>query len=798
MTDLKPHLSLNPLPSQPPRKKQAGFSPPPKRDFSVHSKKIQDDLKKIVENFQRKTEDSSSEIRPVLVVKIDTENTILEDELDRYKLTLLDENSKNRIYVLAEDNLQEFSDRAEQYSLGATDGHKNPRYSSMFNNINSLEEMTVEERLSRRVLASTFEDESEYLFDLSLWYFHEEADREALLEIIEEFVSENGGEVLDTYNQNLILMSRIRIKGKYTPELFENTYIRSIDFPPQPDLGMIERLQLDLGEFEVMPPPPDDATSICIIDSGIVSSHPFLGNAVGYAKSFPDSLTGIPHGHGTFVAGIALYGDVSKFVDNRHFTPEVYIFSARVMNSKNGFDDEKLIVTQMEEAIRYFVEEYNCRIFNISIGDKDSIFSDEAKPSAWAHILDVLVRDLDIIITVSTGNLAIHNFYNDEAARIQREYPDYLLNGLDKVGDTRILEPSTAVNVLTIGSLSHSNNALSRDVRVQPIASEIGHPSPFTRVGRGVNESIKPEICEDGGNMLWHGYANRIRTDDSLGVLSLDSTFLSKRLFATDVGTSYAAPKVAHLAAIILKNYPNASSSLIRALIASSAEVPMPIIDLFDPNDATTQDNILRLCGYGKPDFGNAIYSTNYRVTLIAEEEAELDTIQLYQIPVPKEFQTLRGQRRIIISLAYNAPVRPNRRDYLGIKMDYKLFRGVSANDLLQWYAERDSENQSEKTKRTASMECKLYPSTKRRSKGTLQKGVWKPSQNSQFENYLREDDNLYLLVRCSSNSGMTKDIIPKQPYSIAITLEHSDHEIPLYDLVQQRIQRRARARVRT
>jgi hypothetical protein len=204
------------------------------------------------------------------------------------------------------------------------------------------------------------------------------------------------------------------------------------------------------------------------------------------------------------------------------------------------------------------------------------------------------------------------------------------------------------------------------------------------------------------------------------------------------------------------------------------------------------------LCGYGKPDLDNALFSTDYRVTLIAEEEAELDTIQLYQIPIPQEFQQSKGERKIIISLAYNAPVRFARRDYIGVKMDFKLFRGVTANDLVNWYADKDSVDPTSETEKTASKECNLKPTTTRRSKGTLQKGVWTTNRKDQFEKYIDpQDDSFYLIITCAASAGMTKEITPRQPYALAVTLEHSDETINLYNLVQQQVTSRARVRIR-
>ena len=50
------------------------------------------------------------------------------------------------------------------------------------------------------------------------------------------------------------------------------------------------------------------------------------------------------------------------------FIPQLRLFSARVLNENNEFDDEDLITTQMRQAIEYFRNTYGCRVFNASLG----------------------------------------------------------------------------------------------------------------------------------------------------------------------------------------------------------------------------------------------------------------------------------------------------------------------------------------------------------------------------------------------------------------------------------------------
>lgn len=318
--------------------------------------------------------------------------------------------------------------------------------------------------------------------------------------------------------------------------------------------GVGRLLQTPLDEFPA--PPPDDAPGICVVDSGINRGHPMLGAAVGYTEAIPNTLgDGLDlHGHGTMVSGIALYGNVQECIEKRTFEPPFYLYGARVTNAQNSFDDEKLIVNQMREAIEYFHKEYACRVFNISLGDPNLVY-DGGKPSAWAYILDTLARDLNVVIVVSAGNLAILGRHR-EGEQLVLNYPQYLLEK-----KSRIIEPATAANVMTVGALAHSET--SRLMRLYPndpairCIAGIDQPSPFTRSGPGVNNAIKPEVCEYGGNVTWQGHGRILTLDPEASIVSMNVNHL-QRLFTANVGTSFAAPKITHLAGLILTHYPGA------------------------------------------------------------------------------------------------------------------------------------------------------------------------------------------------------------------------------------------------
>ena len=142
---------------------------------------------------------------------------------------------------------------------------------------------------------------------------------------------------------------------------------------------------------------------IGIIDSGL-NAHPFLEGIVAGRIAVPENLgTADVWGHGTRVAGIAAFGDLRAQLSAGELRRGSRICAAKVTNDTGGFDDRRLVPSQMREAITRLNDEFGCRIFVISLGDKKRVF-DGGKVGTWAATLDELVRELNVVIIVSAGN----------------------------------------------------------------------------------------------------------------------------------------------------------------------------------------------------------------------------------------------------------------------------------------------------------------------------------------------------------------------------------------------------------
>jgi Subtilase family len=161
-----------------------------------------------------------------------------------------------------------------------------------------------------------------------------------------------------------------------------------------------EALDMTLADVPALNALAEDAPLIGIIDSG-VNDHPFLADIVAGAIGVPADLgTADVWGHGTCVAGVAVYGDLRAQLAANELRRGARVCSAKVVNDQGQFDDRRLVLSQMREAIMTLNRRFGCRIFVIALGERRGVYNG-GKVGTWAATLDELARELDVVIVVS-------------------------------------------------------------------------------------------------------------------------------------------------------------------------------------------------------------------------------------------------------------------------------------------------------------------------------------------------------------------------------------------------------------
>jgi hypothetical protein len=636
--------------------------------------------------------------------------------------------------------------------------------------------------------------------------------------------------VTDRYISDYFCTARVKLRQPILELLLTEDAVKEIDRRPKPAFESAAEVNISLSDFREAVSPPESACGILVIDSGVQSGHPHIGIALGDAQVFPDPgrkfIKGEAEdgdvkmgGHGTGVSGIALYGDVSKCIKNKLFQPVVWLFSARVTNEENKYDPDLLLDKQLEDAINYFMSNYsNCKVINISLGDSDLVYRNGQKQFRLAARIDEIAYKLqhkNIVFVISAGNY----YYNYESKElIRKDYPKYLLSD-----DARIIDPATSAIALTVGSLSmgKGSSQYHDDACRNVVAKVEGYPSPFTRSGFGIDGMIKPDLVDFGGDLVLDG--NRV-IDNEIGAstITLAKNYPDGSLFKAYCGTSFSAPRIANIAAQLFSKYPDASSNLIRALTANSAELPTEIPDYFQVKSkakaktkAKTKEKIkldtqkiLRVYGNGQTNFAQAAYSTENNVVLLVDNEIiEVGNFKIYEIPpLPPEFLETKGTKNISITLAFDPPTRHTRGDsYLGVTMEFQLFKNIDIESLKNAFIKSASENKDNpdedfaeltmkklKKKFGSSIEVDLQPGVNLRKKGTLQKGQVIIYSNS----WKYDKKSMYLVVSCNRKWARESEI-DTQRYALVISVNHSDTEVDLYNKIKLQTQARINQRLR-
>lgn len=329
--------------------------------------------------------------------------------------------------------------------------------------------------------------------------------------------------------------------------------------------------------------------TIGILDNGI-ETIPHLKPWIDIERWSPYPESSINPTHGTFVAGIALYGDECEgkgWVGHKG----IKLFDAAVFpdTSKEGLDEDELIAN-IKEAVKLYNEQV--KIWNLSISITRPV--SDNKFSDFAIALDALQDEYNVLICKSAGNCR-----NFESSRPKG----------------RVHEGADSIRSLVVGSFAHKKGTYDY--------AEINDPSPFSRVGPGPEFIIKPEVSHYGGNAGVDPLGNTVTT----GVKS----FAKDGTLAQGVGTSFSTPRITALAAGIQQELSeDFDPLLLKALITHSASYPREM----------TVPSIERAkqVGFGLPkSVSEIIYNSPYEATLILRDNlVKGDKIDIMDFPMPQ------------------------------------------------------------------------------------------------------------------------------------------------------------------
>lgn len=769
------HLPLVRLPRLLAHRKTGAFPPPPSRNRGSYGQKIGAQVAAAI--AAQATRPRIAGIDPSLILKVTMTSNLAEDEWRRAGFQVLAQ-EKDKVLILFSSDIEiaEFHARREAFQSGELTEKGNAPHNALFANIEQVASLAPDDRLGPRLKAqgitavAAIDGRHSFLVDVEIWDAATPLTRLGRAQKIEAFITAEGGDARSRYvGDTGLIVVRAHLRGALLRKLCRANEIALVDLAPEPDLDVPHLASLAIADVGKSRAPPPSAPLIGIIDSGL-SAHPLLAPATIGSFGIPEALGDADiHGHGSRVAGIAIFGDVLERIEMKDFAAPFGIVSARVVNDDGKFDEKSAIADQMRESLGELGRR-GCRIVNVSLGDAAKIAYADGRATTWAATLDEMARKLDLLIIVSAGNSRSGAAapWGTDPDGIVTGYPGYLLNA-----DNRIIDPAMAANVLTVGSLAHGNGLAAdpyatADVRALTARD---HPTPITRCGPGIGGAIKPELVDYGGTAVFNGGTQRLMLGAHLSTAGIITTHANYQdaLFTAATGTSMAAPRIAFKAALLLRRFPLASANLLRALLVTCADVPDAATECLQH---VAKDAASRCCGYGVPDVERALSSEERRLIRYADHETlDIDQFALYAIPIPQDFRRVNGQRHIRVTLAFDPPVRHTRLEYLGLRMSFRLIRGMTPDEIYEHYKHRPrGEPWPELAERH---NCKLKPGYDARHPSTLQSAtfVMKRSVETYGETY-------YLAV--FADRRWAGEEITSQRYAVAVELKH-EGEVELY-----------------
>ena len=364
----------------------------------------------------------------------------------------------------------------------------------------------------------------------------------------------------------------------------------------------------------------DDVPHVCLLDTGVNRGHNLIGPALSVADLHtidPGWGTDDHAGHGTPMAGLALFGDLASILTS---SDPIHVYhrleSVKILPlSGTSRGDPELHGHLTSEAVSRpeITAPTRSRVFSMSVSARDP--GALGRPSAWSATIDRLAAGADH--ATSQPRLFLLSSGKSTSPADDDSYPDVL-------DIARIQDPGQAWNTLTVGAYTERDHIPHGQAPGAKAIAPRGALSPFTMTSVSWQRAwpTKPDVVFEGGN----------RAQDSLSAFTMPGLGLlttnyrpADRLFTTATGTSPAAALAARMAARIVAEYPDYWPETVRGLIVHSAEWTSNMRSMHLPNGnaATKADYglLLRRCGFGVPNMDAALWSASNSLSIVTQEE---------------------------------------------------------------------------------------------------------------------------------------------------------------------------------
>ncbi len=380
---------------------------------------------------------------------------------------------------------------------------------------------------------------------------------------------------------------------------------------------------------------PSDAPAVCLLDTGVNAGHPLLeGSLAPEDRHACDPTWGLNdngggpqmEGHGTAMAGLALYGDlVDRLADSASLELRHRLESVKILPPSGENKPDLYGAVTAEATSRPEIQApTRRRVFSMAVTAKDG--RDRGQPTSWSAAVDALAsgRSFDPhdkglkyidehedasrrLFVLSAGNIEGTVLARDHISRSDVE---------------PVHDPAQAWNALTVGAFTDKVIITDPDWKGWSPVAHRGDLSPWSTTSVTFQPSwpIKPEAVFEGGNVVHDDADNIDFPCDDLCLLTTYYKPAEKTLVST-WATSAATAQAARFCAAISAEYPDLWPETIRALVVHSAEWTEAMRGhLAQAGGKTARAQLVRRYGFGVPDLTRALRSASNAVTLVAQD----------------------------------------------------------------------------------------------------------------------------------------------------------------------------------
>ncbi|MDY6990811.1 MAG: S8 family peptidase [Thermodesulfobacteriota bacterium] len=540
-------------------------------------------------------------------------------------------------------------------------------------------------------------------------------------------------------------------------------------------------------------PPSGDFPVACLLDTGVNRAHPLLIDYLDDSDmhAYDPSWNITDHqGHGTEMAGLALYGDLVEVltgagpVQLTHNLESVKILPPRGQNPPHLYGDitaESIARAEVQNPVQN-------RVVCLTVSATDD--RDRGRPSSWSARIDNLCSgsddDFQRLVVVAAGNTPADD---------RHHYPH------SNMSDFGIHDPGQSWNAITVGAFTEKGQIDPAEYPGWSVIAPISDLSPCSSTSMTWQRPwpTKPDVVFEGGNMAINPVDGNADYMESLQLLSTYFRHTIKP-FVTTGDTSAATALATRMAAVLMAQYPDYWPETIRALLVHSAEWTEKMLERFSPQKKKDYENLLRYSGYGVPDLNRALWSAENTVTLIAQDSLQpfekrdsryvTRDLNLHQIPWPAEVLQELGETEVEmrVTLSYFIESNPARRGWgrkysyasHGLRFDVK--RPLERLDAFRQRINQKArdEERGRSTESPADTEWVLGPNL--RKHGSIHSDTWRGTAASLAE---RGYVAVYPVIGWWRESPRHQRWNKRARYSLVVSIRSPETDVELYSAVQ-------------